>query len=193
VTIRPIQADDTERLQLSHDRLSPESRYRRFMSAKPHLTAADARYLVDIDGCHHYALVATVAEPEGEAIIAVARFVRQPDDPRTAEFAIVVGDHWQRQGLGGELLGRLADAAVTRGVERFPGDDALRQRPDPPPRRASRRSGHPPIPVRQRVRGGVRVADASRSRRPRPCDDRSVGWKLTVRSGRASSARRSLT
>jgi RimJ/RimL family protein N-acetyltransferase len=119
VTIRPIQADDTERLQLSHDRLSPESRYRRFMSAKPHLTAADARYLVDIDGCHHYALVATVAEPEGEAIIAVARFVRQPDDPRAAEFAIVVGDQWQRQGLGGELLGRLADAAVTRGVERF--------------------------------------------------------------------------
>ena len=119
MTIRPIQADDTERLKLSHDRLSPESRYRRFMSAKPHLTAADAQYLVDIDGCHHYALVATVAEPEGEAIVAVARFVRQPDDPRAAEFAIVVGDHWQGQGLGGELLGRLADAAVTRGVERF--------------------------------------------------------------------------
>jgi RimJ/RimL family protein N-acetyltransferase len=119
VTIRPIRADDTERLQLSHERLSPESRYRRFMSAKPHLTAADARYLVDIDGCHHYALVATVAEPAGEAIVAVARFVRQADDPQAAEFAIVVGDEWQRQGLGGELLGRLADAAVTRGVERF--------------------------------------------------------------------------
>lgn len=119
MTIRPIQADDTGRLRLSHERLSPESRYRRFMSSKPHLTGADARYLVDIDGCHHYALVATVAEPEGEAIIAVARFVREPQDPRTAEFAIVVGDEWQRQGLGGELLGRLADAAVTRGVERF--------------------------------------------------------------------------
>jgi protein lysine acetyltransferase len=119
VTIRPIQADDTGRLQLSHERLSPESRYRRFMSAKPHLTAADARYLVDIDGCHHYALVATVAEPDGDAIVAVARFVRQSDDPSAAEFAIVVGDEWQRQGLGGELLGRLADAAVTRGVERF--------------------------------------------------------------------------
>jgi RimJ/RimL family protein N-acetyltransferase len=119
VTIRPIRPDDVERLRLSHERLSPESRYRRFMSAKPQLTAADAHYLVDIDGRDHYALVATVAEPEGEAIVAVARFVRVPDDPATAEFAIVVGDRWQRQGLAGELLGRLADAAVTRGVERF--------------------------------------------------------------------------
>lgn len=119
ITIRPIRADDSERLQQSHQRLSPESRYRRFMSSKPLLTAADARYLVDIDGCDHYALVATVAEPEGEVIVAVARFVRLTEDRQTAEFAIVVGDAWQRQGLGGELLGRLADAAVTRGVERF--------------------------------------------------------------------------
>ena len=117
--IRPIQADDSERLQLSHTRLSPESRYRRFMSSKPHLTTADARYLVDIDGCDHYALVATTADPEGEAIVAVARFVRLPGEPDVAEFAIVVGDAWQGQGLGAELLGRLADAAVTRGVHEF--------------------------------------------------------------------------
>jgi RimJ/RimL family protein N-acetyltransferase len=139
VTIRPIRPDDTGRLQRSHERLSDESRYRRFMAAKPQLSTADARYFVDVDGCDHYALVATVTgspadpgsgaggepgseptgEPEREAIVAVARFVRLPQDPATAEFAIVVGDAWQRQGLGGELLGRLADAAVTRGVVRF--------------------------------------------------------------------------
>lgn len=119
VTIRPIRADDELRLRQSHDRLSPESRYRRFMASKPHLSASDARYLVAVDGCDHYALVATVSEPDGEAIVAVARFVRLPHDPRTAEFALVVGDDWQRQGLGGELLGRLADAAVARGVESF--------------------------------------------------------------------------
>jgi RimJ/RimL family protein N-acetyltransferase len=121
VTIRPIQADDIDRLRTSHDRLSQESRYRRFMSAKPHLSVADAHYLVDIDGRDHYALVAIAAEPEGEAIAGVARFVRLPADVRKAEFAIVIGDAWQGQGLGVELLGRLADAAVTRGVERFQG------------------------------------------------------------------------
>ena len=117
--IRPIRPDDTERLQGFHARLSDESRYRRFMSSKPSLSASDARYLVDIDGCNHYALVATVAELDGEAIIGVARYIRLPGDPATAEFAIVIGDAWQGAGLAGELLGRLADAALTRGVGRF--------------------------------------------------------------------------
>jgi RimJ/RimL family protein N-acetyltransferase len=118
VVVRPIRADDGERLQESHARLSPESKYQRFLSAKPELTAADARYLVDIDGCDHFALVATVAD-EAESIIAVTRFVRLPDDPDTAEFAIVVGDEYQRQGLATELVKRLAGAAAERGVKRF--------------------------------------------------------------------------
>lgn len=117
--IRPIRPDDRERLQLSHERLSEQSRYRRFMTAKPTLSESDADYLVDIDGCHHYALVATIDEPDGEAIIGVARYIRLPSHPEVAEFAIVVGDDWQGQGIGAELLGRLADAAVTRGVRRF--------------------------------------------------------------------------
>jgi protein lysine acetyltransferase len=119
ITIRPIRPDDRGRLQLSHERLSDQSRYRRFMTSKPTLSEADADYLVDIDGSDHYALVATVAAPEGEAIVGVARYIRLPRHPEIAEFAIVVADAWQGQGIAGELLGRLADAAVSRGVQRF--------------------------------------------------------------------------
>lgn len=120
VTIRPIRPDDRERLQVSHERLSEQSRYRRFMTSKPTLTAADADYLVDVDFCDHYALVATAAAPDGEeAIIGVARFIRLPLHPEVAEFAIVVGDAWQGHGIATELMARLADAAVTRGVQRF--------------------------------------------------------------------------
>jgi RimJ/RimL family protein N-acetyltransferase len=120
IVIRPIRPDDQHRLQASHARLSPLTRYRRFMTAKPYLSAADAAYLAEIDGRNHYALVATFTSHEAEeAIIGVARFVRAPDDPRAAEFAIVVGDDWQGQGVGRELMGRLVDAAVTLGVERF--------------------------------------------------------------------------
>ncbi len=76
------------------------------------------RYLVDVDGTDHYALVAmTPSSPDW--IIAVARFVRAADDPQAAEFAIVVGDPYQGQGLGSELLERLADAAIKRGIRRF--------------------------------------------------------------------------
>jgi RimJ/RimL family protein N-acetyltransferase len=119
VTIRPIRTDDRERLQQSHARLSPESQYRRFLSTKPALTSADARYLVDIDGLGHVALVATVTERGDEAIVAVARFVCIPGSPGTAEFAIVVGDDYQRQGLARELVATLVEAAAERGIRRF--------------------------------------------------------------------------
>jgi acetyltransferase len=121
VAIRPIRRDDVERLQAAHGRLSPLTRYRRFMTSKPYLSSADATYLTAVDGCDHYALVATFTESTEaeEIIIAVARFVRSPEDSAAAEFAIVVGDEWQGEGVGRELMGRLVDAAVTRGVRRF--------------------------------------------------------------------------
>jgi RimJ/RimL family protein N-acetyltransferase len=115
IQIRPIRSDDGERLRASHARLSPETRYRRFLGVKPELTAADTHYLVDIDGSDHVALVATVDDD----IVAVARFVRLQDDPRAAEFAIVVGDAFQGQGLATELMLRLNVCAGLRGIERF--------------------------------------------------------------------------
>jgi RimJ/RimL family protein N-acetyltransferase len=123
ITIREIRADDHDRLRDHHERLSPESRYRRFLAAKPRLTSADARYLVEIDGCDHFALVATVpdgdGDGDGERIVAVARFIRLPDNREVAELAIVVNDDFQGQGMGAELINRLAAAAVQRGVRRF--------------------------------------------------------------------------
>lgn len=116
--IRPIRPDDGARLQVAHERLSPESRYRRFLAAKPHLNSHEVRYLVDIDGSSHVALVATGPDDAGW-ILGVGRYVRLPDDPEAAEFAIVVADHIQGEGLATQLLERLADAAVRNGFTRF--------------------------------------------------------------------------
>jgi GNAT superfamily N-acetyltransferase len=119
VLIRPIRADDGDELSASHMRLSPESRYRRFLSAKPELTVADVRYLVEVDGVDHIALVATRQSPEGERIVAVARCIRTPEHPDTGEVAIVVADALQRQGVGGRLVAELARRAVGQGITRF--------------------------------------------------------------------------
>jgi RimJ/RimL family protein N-acetyltransferase len=119
IEIRPIRQDDSDRLQAAHARLSPESRYRRFLGAKPVLSTGDVHYLVDIDGADHFALVGVVHEGDDEAIVAVARFVRLHDDPGAAEFAIVVGDQYQRRGLAAEMLQRLAAASQERGIERW--------------------------------------------------------------------------
>jgi acetyltransferase len=119
VLIRPIRRDDGDRLSASHARLSPESRYRRFLSAKPELTGADVRYLVQVDGIDHIALVATQPSLPGEPIVAVARCVRIPHSPDTSEVAIVVADALQRQGVGTRLVSQLAQLAVAQGITRF--------------------------------------------------------------------------
>jgi ribosomal protein S18 acetylase RimI-like enzyme len=118
ITIRPIRAGDAPALQAAHDRLSPQSKYRRFLTAKPHLTKADARYLVQVDGQDHVAMVATPVD-DPDRILAVARFVRLPEDPRTADFAIVVGDAFQQEGIGTKLMEHLSQTAAERGICRF--------------------------------------------------------------------------
>jgi RimJ/RimL family protein N-acetyltransferase len=118
IAFRHIQPDDKGRLAAGLARLSPETRHRRFLVPKPRFSSAELRYLTEIDGFDHVAIVA-VLDDDPEAIVGVARFVRLAEDPATAEAAIVVGDAWQGQGLGRELGLRLADEARERGVRRF--------------------------------------------------------------------------
>jgi ribosomal protein S18 acetylase RimI-like enzyme len=49
----------------------------------------------------------------------VARFVRQPDDPLSAEVGLTVIDAFQHRGIGRLLLGRLFLAAAERGLCRL--------------------------------------------------------------------------
>jgi GNAT superfamily N-acetyltransferase len=118
VLIRGIRPEDKRMLARGMELLPDETRRRRFLGAKPRLTAADLRYLTEIDGEAHYALVAVLAD-RLDHVVAVARYVRFADDPTSADVAVVVGDPWQRQGLGRRLALMLADAAAARGVRRF--------------------------------------------------------------------------
>src|SRR5437762_509563 len=111
VVIRRIQPGDKRMLARGLELLSEETRQRRFLSAKPRLTNAELRYLTEVDGQAHVALVAVLAD-RLDHVVAVARYVRLPDDPATADAAIVVGDPWQRQGLGRRLAIMLADAGA---------------------------------------------------------------------------------
>lgn len=126
--IREIRPDDKERLTDAMAHLSDESIARRFLGPKPSLSAAELRYLTEVDGQDHYAIVAMPAGEE-EQIAAVARLVRLADDPRAAEAAIVVGDHLQGKGLGSLLARRLTDAARERGIDRLTASISSENRP----------------------------------------------------------------
>src|SRR3712207_2324700 len=98
IVFRHIRPDDKGRLATALGRLSPESRHRRFLMPKPRFSSAELRYLTEIDGFDHVAIVAVLAD-DPESIVGVGRFVRLREEPDTAEAAIVVGDHFQGQGL----------------------------------------------------------------------------------------------
>jgi RimJ/RimL family protein N-acetyltransferase len=116
VLIRPIRPSDKSLLIDGLQRLSPESRYRRFFSPVPKLGASQLRYLTEVDHHAHEALVAL--DPRTGAGVGVAGFIRSSADPAVAEIAIAVVDDWQGRGLGTELLHELAARAREEGVRR---------------------------------------------------------------------------
>ncbi|HVP01688.1 MAG TPA: GNAT family N-acetyltransferase [Solirubrobacteraceae bacterium] len=115
IRIRPISPDDKPLLEDGLEHLSDETIRRRFLAPKPRFTAADLRYLTEVDGTDHYALVAVHDDDPGE-LAGVGRWVRDAADPASAELAVVVADALQGQGLGTALGFALADAARERGV-----------------------------------------------------------------------------
>jgi protein lysine acetyltransferase len=98
--------------------LSPQSARLRFLAPKTHLTLAELRYLTEVDHVDHYALVAVLAD-DPMTMAGVGRWVRDGDHPDAAEVAIVVGDCYQRQGLGTALGTALGDGARALGIARF--------------------------------------------------------------------------
>ena len=115
IELREVMPTDKDAIASGFDKLSPESRYRRFFSARDRLSAADLRYLTEVDHVDHEAVIAF--DDAGETV-GVARYVRG-DDPDTAEVAVVVADDWQGKGAGTALLERLTARAAENGVERF--------------------------------------------------------------------------
>lgn len=131
VTLRHIRPDDAAELKRGFDRLSPESRYRRFFGGVNVMTDKLLRYLTVVDGHDHVAIVASKRGPNGEEIgCGVARFVRLAGEPTVAEAAIIVVDDMQHKGLGRLLALTLARAARERGVQHFRGE-ILSNNPSP--------------------------------------------------------------
>jgi RimJ/RimL family protein N-acetyltransferase len=110
--IRSIERQHRGRLRRLFMRLTPESRYRRYLSPKSALSERELDRLLDIDHIHHEALAA-VDETDG-SFVAAARYVELPDQPGVANIAIEVADDLHRQGIGTELAIRTLDRARQR-------------------------------------------------------------------------------
>lgn len=116
IVIRPIRETDKAAMTTAFERLSPESRYRRFFRPLNRLTVSDLQYLTEVDHHDHEALVAF--DPEGE-LIGVARYIRTKESPELAEVAVTVVDDWHSRGVATLLLRELVRGARGEGITHF--------------------------------------------------------------------------
>lgn len=121
VTILPVTPDAKPLIARAIERVSPESSRRRFFTVRRRFSERELDEMTRLDGWHRYALGAVGAGADGPEGAAVARFARVPGEPRTAELALLVVDHWQGTGLGRRMLGRISAAARERGIDRLTG------------------------------------------------------------------------
>jgi GNAT superfamily N-acetyltransferase len=117
IRLRQGHSSDKGLLLRGFERMSPESRYRRFLAATPELSEATVRYLTEIDH-HDHEAIAALDDKTGEGI-AVARYVRDPERPDVAEVAVTVIDDWQGKGVGTLLLEVLGARARAEGIHTF--------------------------------------------------------------------------
>ncbi|MFD4479950.1 GNAT family N-acetyltransferase [Streptomyces sp. NPDC058471] len=120
--IRPITAEDADRLVSFYEQVSDESKYYRFFAPYPRLSAKDVHRFTHHDQVDRVGLAATV----GGEFIATVRFDRidsrgmsasAPADE--AEVAFLVQDAHQGRGVASTLLEHIAAVARERGIRRF--------------------------------------------------------------------------
>jgi RimJ/RimL family protein N-acetyltransferase len=117
VVLRPQRPGETDVLLAVLDGMSEESRALRYLTGLPRMPRRMLDMLCDVDGDRHVAWVASVDdEPVG-----IARYVRLPGDPTSAELAFEVVDAHHGRGLATVLLDTITTVASTRGVRRVQG------------------------------------------------------------------------
>jgi CRP-like cAMP-binding protein len=114
--LRPVLPGDSERSSHRPVEFSTETLYRRFMSTRAPSPAL-MNYLFQVDYIDHFVWV--LVDGVDGPVVADVRFVRDADDPSSAEIAFIVGDDYQGRGIGNFLMDALTIAARVCGVQRF--------------------------------------------------------------------------
>jgi acetyltransferase len=131
IMIRPIRPEDEPKLVTFHERLSERSvylRYANLMKLEQRVAHERLARICFIDYDREMALVAErPAEDGDDQIIGVGRLTKQPGR-NEAEFAMLVIDEFQGEGIGTELLRRLVAVGEAEGVDRITADILQRNR-----------------------------------------------------------------
>lgn len=120
LTIRPIRPEDAESEREFVRGLSSKTKQLRFMHAMSELTPTMLARFTQIDYDREMALIAVTEENGVQVQQGVARYLINKDDT-SCEFAAVVSDQMQHQGVGTLLMKALIAAAKEHGLKRIEG------------------------------------------------------------------------
>jgi acetyltransferase len=118
--IRPIRSEDAESEQAFVKNLSTQAKQLRFMGTLNELSPKMLAQFTQIDYSREMALVALTLENGKYVQQGVARYIINTDN-ESCEFAIVVSDNYQNQGIGTRLMKALIDAARHHNLDKMEG------------------------------------------------------------------------
>jgi acetyltransferase len=121
VVIRAIRPEDEPLIIAFHASHSEHTIRMRFFSLVKTLSRDSLIRLCHLDYDREMALAAILGNGSDQKLVGVSRYHINPVT-KTAEFAVVVGDPYHRQGLGRHLLERLITIARERGVKKLTGE-----------------------------------------------------------------------
>ena len=119
VALRAARSEDVSAVQQFVRGLSERSRRNRFFAPVRELSPDQLDRVTRSRPPGELALVGETTEGDGSRIVAMAQYA--VCELLDAEFAVVVDDAWQRQGLGIQLLVVLAEHAARAGLEALEG------------------------------------------------------------------------
>lgn len=130
LVLRPVLPQDETLIAEMVRRLSPTARSYRFHGGLRELSQAQCRKMSRVDFESHVAVVVTCRNQSEEIVVAEARYAVNGDaGDRSAEFALVVEDCWQRLGLGSLIMNALILSARNSGLQWLYGDVLVRNEP----------------------------------------------------------------
>ncbi len=116
IELRPIGIRDGRMVSNFVSQLSPESDYKRFLSAGSGVRNEWVANRINADQVDCLVYGAVAGNEFGHSMVAIAESIRDPGDAQRAEFALAAINLWQNMGIGTLLTRHVARIARSTGI-----------------------------------------------------------------------------
>lgn len=118
VTLRPVRAEDEPAMARMLQGVSNDSLYMRFFGYIPKINHAWMIRFTHIDYDREMAIVAEISRGAGRELLGSVRIIEDAWR-ETAEYAILIADHFQGRGLGNIMTDYILDIARDRKIQKI--------------------------------------------------------------------------